>query len=526
MLLPLLMLLNLPPVLSAKPRCNFKGTASFSSRNFYNNLTWRPPENSKGFWYTVLYKEYGTEHWQEKIECTNISLTWCDLTNETNKTTGYFGKVIIQNETCAKSVKTKRFYPLSETIIDPPTINLIPGDASIEIKLTHPIKSLNDTFKGVEYYIYLNSKVVKQTEEPYFKIENLDPNTTYCITAEIHWLNKIKTNLSNKICITTNSDRTSQQTIDGMIYILPVTLIFCTVTLLLFITYKYIHGSNLKPPKTLDITSSNNNNNAILVNAHTVTVNVITIEFGKLKLQETMMSGQEDKEFQNQTGLLITDGKDHSRDPGVTEESNEESDDGYVSLQEQIKTAKPVLSPYDMPHHINEAVISLYTSTDGACEEKKLYGHINSIAKVSPVQKNDNRDVVPVEYTSEKTIVNNLYVPHRDFPNIDKLKEDLCELQESIMDQELDRVNVIEDRNLNESLFIDWSSEDPPIHISSLSKRRELENCIKQCQEEKESLLSCLYISPELNKTTNENELVQLEERWGLLIQNAEKLVL
>lgn len=56
---------------------------------------------------------YGDKPWQKKMECTEITLTWCDLTNETsetNKTTEYYGKVIINSKNC--SVETSRFHPL------------------------------------------------------------------------------------------------------------------------------------------------------------------------------------------------------------------------------------------------------------------------------------------------------------------------------------------------------------------------------------------------------------------------------
>ncbi|XP_077342907.1 interleukin-20 receptor subunit alpha-like isoform X2 [Lithobates pipiens] len=509
---------------SRNKTCDFqeKINAGFSSYNLNNILTWKPPENSTGLRYTVRYKRYGNKSWKKKLECTEIALTWCDLTNETRNDEQYYGKVIINNKNC--SVETNRFYPLAKTEIGPPTVNLIPSNASITIQLTHPFNSLKNIVKGLEYHIDVND-IKKETKEPYYMIENIEPNTKYCVTAKVSWRNK-KSNWSNKTCITANADHTSEQTIKGMIYILPVTAIFCTFILLGYATHKYIHGSNHPQPTILNISSSKNLN-AILVDAHTVNINVITIEPGIPNLQETKMSGEEDTEFQNQTNQPITNDKDHvSCDSGVAEEADEESNNyyGYVSLQEQVITPRPTISPYDMPHHLQETIRPLSTSTN-VCEKRDPYGYIKSNGSFSPVQENDQFDVVPNLYTSEKTTVSYPYFPHgvSDFSNVDTIKEDLCEPEDLFMDQKLDILNVIEDTDDFSTLFVDWSPEDPPFYIPNLSKKRELENCIKQCQETQEGLLSQLYLPPEAQETTKDDELEHLEERWGLLIKDAEK---
>lgn len=533
MLLPLLLLLTLPTSLTGKSEsrnntksaCDFQGqiNARFSSYNFNNILTWKPPENSTGLRYTVKYKKYGEKPWQKKLECTGITLTWCDLTNETREARQfYYGKVIINNKKC--SFETSRFSPQSDTELGPPTVNLIPINASIQIQLTHPVKSLQNILEGLEYHIDVND-IRKETNEPYYMIENIEPNTKYCVTAEISWLNR-KSSWSNKTCITTNADHTSEQIITGMIYILAVTAIFCTFILLGYATHKYIHGSNLTHPTILNITTSKNLN-AILVDAHTVNINLITIEPGIPNLQDTMMSGEEDKEFQNQTNQHITKDKDHvSCDSGVTEEADEEAinDYGYVSLQEQVITPRPTISPYDMPHHLQETIRPLSTSTN-VCEKRDPYGYIKSNGSDSPVQENDEFDVVPNLYTSEKTTVSYPYFPRgvSDFSNVDTIKEDLCEPEDLFMDQKFDILNVIEDTDDSSTLFVDWSPEDPPIYIPNLSKKRELENCIKQCQEKQEGLLSQIFLQPEAQETAKDDELGHLEERWGLLIKDTEK---
>lgn len=239
-----------------------------------------------------------------------------------------------------------------------------------------------------------------------------------------------------------------------------------------------------------------------------------------------MMSGEEDQEFQNQIHQQITKDKDHiSCDSGVTKEADEESinDYGYVSLKERVITPRPTISPYDMPHHLQETIRPLSTSTN-ICEKRDPYGYIKSNGSVSPVQENYEFDVVTNLYTSEKTMVSYPYFPHgvSDFSNVDTIKEDLCDPEDLFMEK-LDILNVIEDTDDSSTLFVDWSPEDPPFYIPNLSKKRELENCIKQCQKKQEGLLSQLYLPPEAQETAKDDELGHLEERWGLLVKDAEK---
>lgn len=46
------------------------------------------------------------------------------------------------------------FFLLAE--LGPPTVNLIPINASIQIQLTHPVKSLQNILEGLEYHIDVN----------------------------------------------------------------------------------------------------------------------------------------------------------------------------------------------------------------------------------------------------------------------------------------------------------------------------------------------------------------------------------
>lgn len=59
------------------------------------------------------------------------------------------------------SVSFAIFFLLAE--IGPPTVNLNFSNASIEIQLTHPVKSLHEILKGLKYQIYVND-IKKETE--------------------------------------------------------------------------------------------------------------------------------------------------------------------------------------------------------------------------------------------------------------------------------------------------------------------------------------------------------------------------
>ncbi|PIO38812.1 hypothetical protein AB205_0051240 [Aquarana catesbeiana] len=125
-------------------------------------LTWMPPENAEGVFYTVSYLVYGSDIWHSKLECTNITWTWCNLAHETNKNSTTYGNVTASYLNCSISEISEGFEPYHQTILTPPKINLFSTATSIVINLTHPIVDyFHIKFK---YHIYLNGIHIKETE--------------------------------------------------------------------------------------------------------------------------------------------------------------------------------------------------------------------------------------------------------------------------------------------------------------------------------------------------------------------------
>ncbi|XP_075059247.1 interleukin-20 receptor subunit alpha-like isoform X2 [Mixophyes fleayi] len=505
------------PRTEIKIRCAPR-SVTFSSENLKNQLTWLPPQKSEGIHYTVEYRVYGAECWQQKLECTNINKTWCDLTNETTYyEEQYYGRVTASNQNCSHTNKSQRFKPLQDTILGPPTVNLFYSGASIEINLTHPVTFLHSIDKTLKYHININGEGFLEIDVPYYKRESLHSGTTYCVTAKV-LLGRKSSLLSNNTCITTKADHTSEDIVKVLLCILPV--VFLTFILFAFGygVHKYIHVGNLSQPRILNITA-NKNNNTVLVEGHTVTINLITIDSGIINLQNTIMSGEE--KTQNKSDLdLSDDGDDISHDSGVMED-----DHGYVSLQElQVPANRPQLSPYDMPHHVvSEQARPLTAPLEFVHGEQDLYGKIKCAPNVVPLEEKNDLEVIQNAYTSERALV--AYLPKNDheFPKLDVLSGDYypCELEESLTEQDSDNVDVTDDTDLSEcgTLFVDWSPKNPHLRIPNLCNKAVNEFRTEECHEVTDGLLSQLYLPLQPEEASKEDELVQLMERWGLSIQ-------
>ncbi|XP_063773481.1 interleukin-20 receptor subunit alpha-like [Pseudophryne corroboree] len=488
----------------------------FTSKNLKTNLTWLPPIKSEGIRYTVEYLEYGEKCWQKKLECTNITETFCDLTNETSVSEKqYYGRVTATSQVCSRSNRTQRFDPSDETELGPLTVHLFLTDTSIEINLTHPITFLHPIFKPVTYHIYKNNKKFVETEVPYYKIEHLDSHTTYCITAKVSVSGKRESYPSNEKCITTKADQRSIEIVKVIVGILSVVLFACMLFAAGYGVHKYIHVSNLRQPHILNITASSNNN-TVLVEGHTVTINLITIGSGIKNVQKDM-SGEE--QIQTKSETYLTDGGDNiSHDSGVLED-----DHGYVSLSEPVPDDRPCRpqlspSPYDMPHYfVREQARPVSAPLDPVLGEQDLYGQIKCKSDTAPLQEKD--DLKVIQNMSDRTL--SAYLPKNDnCTKLDSLNDDHFE-EECLIDHTWENANVINDTGLCESgtLFLDWSPKNPHLRIPNLCNHVQEEFSTKQCLEAKEGLLSQLCIPPQPEAPPENDELVQLTERWELSIQ-------
>ncbi|XP_075719840.1 uncharacterized protein LOC142760528 [Rhinoderma darwinii] len=486
----------------------------FSSKNFKNILTWSTSNKAEVVHYNVMYKIYGNDTWWEKSECTNITQNSCDLTNETSTyTEQYYGKVVISNQVCNISSRTDKFDPLLETILDPPNVILFFTGTSITINLTHVVENLSSIYGLLKYQIKILGLHMFTTEEPYYKIEHLDLQTTYCVSARLIY--PTYGIFSNKTCITTKTDHTSEERVKMMLYILVVILFIFIVFGSGYGVHKYIHVGNLKHPQILNITS-NNNNNVVLFDAHNVTINVIKIVSGKLNEQSTMTADKEEK-TQVEKDLYFTDGGyDASDSLGVTDD-----DHGYVSLLEQVPGTGPKISPYDMPHNLLEIPVKPSMSTSLLLnKEEDVYGRLKHNSNIESTQE---KDVVEAHQTPDMSEETFTYLPKNDqnVPKLDVLNHELYEIEESSIGQDAANIDVTNDTDFSEcdTLFVDWSPTSHQIYIPNFHNRTVDVVCTEECQEV-EGLLSHLYKPIQIQETSE--ELDCLEQKWELHVKMQE----
>ncbi|XP_056419300.1 interleukin-20 receptor subunit alpha-like [Hyla sarda] len=505
LLLLLLLLLQPQNNDSANDSCGIE--VKFSSKNFKNILTWSTPRNEEDVRYNVMYSIYGIDAWSVKAECTNITQNWCDLSNETtDRREQYYGKVVINNQDCKLS---ERFDPL-DTILDPPNVRLFLTGTSLTINLTHVVENLSGIYDGLQYEINVSEKLYK-TENSYYTIENIDLQRKHCVSAKLSWF-RSATTFSNKTCIGAKADQTPEERGKIMLYILGVILVLFTVSGVGYGVHKYVHVGNLQQPQILNLTS-NNNNNLVFVDAHNITINVITIESGKSNEQSTMMAEKNDKTQVKEDFYFTNDGYDVSHSSGVPEDE----DIGYISLLEQVPATRPHVSPYDMPHNILETpakpsmASSLIINKEG-----DQYGRIKCNKTITSIQEKNTVEAFQKAERSEETFTylpkNDQHIPRLDVLNY-KPREDSSE------EQDADTTDVKDGTDYSEcgTLFIDWSPTSHHLYIPNVCNKTIKEVGTEECQE---GLLSNLYKPIETEDSSE--ELACLEQRWELHVNMVE----
>ncbi|KAG9493443.1 hypothetical protein GDO78_001384 [Eleutherodactylus coqui] len=476
----------------------------FSSRNFKNILTWSTTNKKEGIRYNVMYKLYGNNSWIKKAECTNITQNWCDLTNETSfYEEQYYGMVNISNEVPEISKQSDKFDPLSDTILDPPKVNIYSDGTSITINLTHFVEHLSGFYGGIDYEFEISGQDPVKSREPYLRIK-LSSQTRYCVSARLVNPKSIQ---SNKTCIDTEPGPTDERG-KIMISILAVILLIFTVFCAGYSVHKYIYVGNLQQPQILNITS-NNNNNVILVDAHNVTINVITIESGKSNEQSTSMDDKEEKTQLNKDLLLKDFGYDASHALGVTKDD----DHGYITLREQVPATRPQVIPYDMPHEISVKP-PIAPSLVGN-KEKDVYGRIKCNSNIVSIQE---KYTVEAHQKADMPTETVTYLPKNDqhVPKLDVLNHTLYGINKSSIGED-----VVDGADYSEcdSLFIDWSPTSRHLYIPNFHTKPIDKVSTEECQEDK-VLLPHLY-KPIQTEETSE-ELSCLEQRWGLHVKMQE----
>ncbi|KAG8582874.1 hypothetical protein GDO81_008208 [Engystomops pustulosus] len=393
-------------------------------------------------------------------------------------------------------------------ILDPPSVHLSSTSRSIAINITHVVENLNIIY-APEYEINISGIGKITSEEPYYKIEKLNPETKYCVSVTMLYHPRFIS--SNITCVTTRVDDTTEATIRIMLYILAVILVIFIVFSTGYGVHKYIYADNLKQPQILNM-ASNNNNKVVLVKAHNVTINVMHIEPNKPPEESTMAADKEEKTW-IMTNLYFKDSEyDGGHESGVTE------DHGYVRLLEEVTTTRPQMSPYDMPHNLLEPSIKqTMAPLDIINTEEDLYGRIKCNTNILPIQV---KKVEQANQKGEMTEETFSYLPKNDtaLPKLEILHHELEETEESSIRQDVLNINVPNGMDFSEcdSLFVDWSPISHHLYIPNIINKTVDEVDREECKEG-EGLLSNLYKPIQIEE--NSEELVYLEQRWELHVK-------
>ncbi|MEE6476250.1 hypothetical protein FKM82_011023 [Ascaphus truei] len=535
----LLLLFLLPsPADPAKNNCTLLNPSQvqFSSINLKNVLNWLPPNVSGRVLYSVEYKIYGEEKWHKKLDCVQINETSCDLSNETyDYKHQYYAKVIAIHKHQKCWVDTPRFNPFIDTKIGPPTVRVQTGDRSISINVSFPGNwkrnptdaSLDHIFKDIEIQVSIrNTKTQEVRKTQNLSVHNLDPDTTYCVTAQLYVPVPTKhSDHSEVVCVTTIKDGTSEMAIQIIcFYVLPVVLVIFTLLASGYSVHKYIHVSKLRQPQILNLFTSNKHN-AVFVEARAVTINVINIEQdpSKFKMQDTFMPS-EHKMPTKSAVQMINDEAQMNNDPEMMQEEHL----GYVTLQETKAANMTNFTPYDMPHHVTDQqppIQLVSTTPSGLINEESIeYRRVNNITAIRPVPEGNTSEVAENAIQSQRTVVK--YIPKSidvlHFPKLGTEKQSLWGLEETCKNKVLNCVpREPTDTTLN-NLYVQSRPYRGQLNISNICNETVEDDCSEDSQNVEVGLLSKLYLPFKLQDSSEEDELLQFKDRWELCVEMQE----
>ncbi|XP_075453949.1 interleukin-20 receptor subunit alpha-like isoform X2 [Ascaphus truei] len=529
------------PLTDTKNNCTLLNPSQvqFSSINLKNVLNWLPPNVSGRVLYSVEYMVYGEEKWHKKLDCVQINETSCDLSNETyDYKHQYYAKVIAIHKYQKCWVDTPRFNPFIDTKIGPPTVRVQTGDRSISINVSFPENwkrnptdaYLDHIFKDIEIQVSIrNTKTQEVRKTQNLSAHNLDPDTTYCVTAQLYVPVPTKhSDHSEVVCVTTIKDGTSEMAIQIIcFYVLPVVLVIFTLLASGYSVHKYIHVSKLRQPQILNLLTSNNHN-AVFVEAREVTINVINIEQdpSKFKMQDTFMPS-EHKMPTKSTVQMINDEAQMNNDPEMMEEEHL----GYVTLQQTQAANITHFTPYDMPHRVTDQqppIQLVSTTPSGLINEESIeYRRVNNITAIRPVPEGNTAEVAENAIQSQRTVVK--YIPKSidvlHFPKLGTEKQSLWGLEETCKDKVLNCVpREPTDTTLYKcnNLYVQNRPYCGQLNISNLCNEAVEDDCSEDCQNVEVGLLSKLYLPFNLQDSSEEDELLQFKERWELCVQTQE----
>ncbi|XP_053317010.1 interleukin-20 receptor subunit alpha [Spea bombifrons] len=533
----LIFLVLLVQAASAKRICTLQPqNVIFSSINLKNVLMWSAPNISGKVRYSVQYRIYGEESWKDKLDCTKIKTTSCDLSDETsNSQEDYYAKVIMHQNGCSSSTETDRFNPLAQTIIGPPEVSLSLGDKSFLINVSYPDFRL-DHFSIIEYHISIKNMKTQVSRELDFSDPNTtyyvinqelihpDPGTTYCVTVFTVFtaLPRKQSVPSTERCILIPQDRSSEEAVKiTSTIVLPVVLIIMIAVATGFSIYRYIHVNQLAQPKILTLSKSRKNN-TIHLETH-VAINIVTIDSCKLKMLEQCLSNNPDLQTMGEGHLCDKAGHVNDNIEAIEQTVEDDDDVGYITLQEEKSASKTTITPYDMPHNLahQQPVTQPTESCGSENSEDLLYGHIKSTCS-SSLEQEPHR-IPPVKEGNSSEVAENLYKLQQPIvKNSPNFFNDSCVTELGISKECQLGLRTMEcrkesdDKRLTEcsGLFIHWPPSSIPQYIPNLFTKDGEED-----SEMSESLLSKLYKPVIPNEVTEEDELLNLEERWQLHVQ-------
>lgn len=184
-------------------------------------------------------------------------------------------------------------------------------------------------------------------DHPWSPIDHADKETTEAISicALPLWGDRIWINSVYKKPVCMRPYDYSEQTIEVLQYSLPVILATLTFILVAYAVNKYIHVNKSSQPHSLN-TMRRNNANLLFLEAYSVPINILIIDKDIITLQGSVISEKDEspnKSFMNLS--LPEDDLIHESD--ITDEDNYY---GYDTFQDEVQTARPNISPYDMPH--------------------------------------------------------------------------------------------------------------------------------------------------------------------------------
>ncbi|XP_066475874.1 interferon gamma receptor 2 isoform X2 [Tiliqua scincoides] len=205
---------------------------TIESYNCQNKLRWSPVNTvNSSVSYTVESSLKGLEHWEEVVNCTNITKPECDF----EEVKFYIINLRVraqQGELKSNWTMTPPFQVEGNTTLGPPkNINISARANSLFISFEQPFKEPSLFFEYIIYYWDNSSKTNHTLETTHTEVtlKNLKQRTVYCLQIKAVFASNFKGQLSAPYC--------KETAVTDATRILYVTLIFGFVVFILFAVF-------------------------------------------------------------------------------------------------------------------------------------------------------------------------------------------------------------------------------------------------------------------------------------------------